>query len=298
MASNLALNKKYRFAIFLPKSDRIEYWKEPIKGIQKAAQELTVMGVLLEYYYFDFNEVAFIETAQKVLEAEHDGLVLAPIFQEASQSFLLEYQNKNTPVVLIDSNLPEIKNVFYVGQDSRKSGYLAGKLIGFGLHTNAHILILKLKSLKENTNRNNVFIQRIQGFRDYFGEKKPNLNLVLSETNSIIESKDILTPAQFEGVDAVYVPNSRVHIVARFFEQHQITDVKLIGHELLKENIEFLQKERIDFLIHQKPEEQGYTAIQLLYKKCANKEDNTEVFPIPLEIIVKENLYINNINIH
>jgi LacI family transcriptional regulator len=291
MASNLALNKKYRFAVFLPKSDTIEYWKAPLNGIQKAAQELTIMGVALEYYFFDFNEDAFVQAAQQILIADHDGLVLAPIFQEAARSFLEKYQEKNTPIVLIDSNLPGLKNVFYVGQDSHKSGYLAGKLTGYGLQPNAHILILKLKSINENTNRNNVFIQRIQGFRDYFKEKKANHNFTLFETNSIIESKEVVAPSLFEGIDAVYVPNSRVHFVAHFFEQHHITSVKLIGHELLKENIEYLQKEQIDFLIHQKPEEQGYSAIQLLYKKKANQEENKEVIPIPLEIIVKENYY-------
>ncbi len=54
-ASNLAFNKKFKFAVFLPKNKNIEYWQAPIIGIKKAAEELAKFGVTIDYFFFDYN---------------------------------------------------------------------------------------------------------------------------------------------------------------------------------------------------------------------------------------------------
>ena len=53
--------------------------------------------------------------------------------------------------------------------------------------------------------------------------------------------------------------------------------------------MEYLNEGYIDFLINQKPEEQGYLGINNLYKKLVLKEEIEITNYIPLEIIVKEN---------
>jgi LacI family transcriptional regulator len=62
-----------------------------------------------------------------------------------------------------------------------------------------------------------------------------------------------------------------------------------VGYDLLKKNIQFLEDETIEFLINQKPEEQGYRGISHLYKKVVLNEEVEETFYMPLEIILKEN---------
>ncbi|MEZ0130401.1 LacI family DNA-binding transcriptional regulator, partial [Flavobacterium sp. LBUM151] len=98
LASNLALNKKFRFAIFLPKYENIEYWKSQIIGIEKAAIEFKKFGVVLDYFFYDFNEESFKKEIDKVLNFECDGLLFAPIFYEESVRFLNEYEKKDIPV--------------------------------------------------------------------------------------------------------------------------------------------------------------------------------------------------------
>jgi LacI family transcriptional regulator len=44
-------------------------------------------------------------------------------------------------------------------------------------------------------------------------------------------------------------------------------NIKVVGYELLKQNLESVNEGCIDFLINQKPEEQGYLGIHHLYKK-------------------------------
>ena len=58
-------------------------------------------------------------------------------------------------------------------------------------------------------------------------------------------------------VKAFFVTNSRVNIVAEILKEHNKTHF-LIGYDFLKKNIDYLVDGQIDFLICQRPKEQGY----------------------------------------
>lgn len=288
-ASNLAFNKKFKFAVFLPKNENIEYWQAPIVGISKAAEELANFGVTVDYFFFDYNITSFKKTARKVLKLDYDGLLFAPIFYEESVSFLTEYKKKDTPIVMIDSNLPEIEGAAYIGQDSYQSGYLGGKLISYGIKNGSNVLILIINQNVESTSRTNVFLQRIKGFYAFFKEKQGLPKFNFTEISIKYDIENQLTISMFEGIDCVFIPNSRVYIVAKFIKENNLTGIRVIGYELLKQNLEYLNNGIIDFLIHQKPEEQGYMGISHLYKKVVLKEPVNDLHYMPLEIIVQEN---------
>lgn len=290
-ASNLAFNKKFKFAVFLPKNENVEYWQAPIKGISKAAEELANFGVTIDYFFFDYNTTSFKKTASKVLKLDYDGLLFTPIFYEESVSFLTECRKKNDrPIVMIDSNLPEIEGVAYIGQDSYQSGFLGGKLISYGIKNESNVLILIINQNVESTSRTNVFLQRIKGFYAYFKEKQDLPKFNFSEISIKYDIENQLNINMFNGIDCIFIPNSRVHIVAKFIKENNIQGIRVIGYELLKQNLEYLNDGVIDFLIHQKPEEQGYKGINHLYKKCVLKEPVEDLHYMPLEIIVKENM--------
>jgi LacI family transcriptional regulator len=289
-ASNLAFNKKFRFAVFLPKNENIEYWQAPIVGISKAAEELANFGVTIDYFFFDYNTTSFEKTARKILKLDYDGLLFAPIFYEESISFLIEYKKKNTPIVMIDSNLQEIGGIAYIGQDSYQSGYLGGKLISYGIKNESNVLILIITRNVESTTRTNVFLQRIKGFYSYFKEQTHLPKFNFTEISIKYDTENQLTSNMFIGIDCVFVPNSRVHIVAKFIKENNLKGIRIVGYELLKQNLEYLNNNTVDFLIHQKPEEQGYMGIGYLYKKVVLKETVNDLHYMPLEIIVKENM--------
>ena len=288
MASNLALNKKFRFAVFLPKYENIEYWKSQINGIEKAAIEFGKFGVVLDYFFYDFNEASFKKAVEKVLDFDCNGLLFAPIFYEESVRFLNEYEKRNIPVVMIDSNISNNEEHAYVGQDAFQSGYLAGRLISFAVNTERQVLIFKITREIESTS---VYLQRIDGFYSFFKDHNELTNFKFSEVTIKDTGIDQLSLEIFSGINSVFVPNSRAYIVARFLERNNIKGVRIIGYDLLKENIEYLNKGIIDFLINQRPEEQGYMGVNFLYKKLVLQETVENTNYIPLEIILKENYF-------
>ncbi len=288
-ASNLALNKKFRIAVFLPKNEGLEYWLAPLNGIAKAAEEFGKFGVLIDYYFYKYDTDSFKKIADKVLKLDYEGLLFAPVFYEESVVFLTECKKKNIPIVMIDSNIQEIEGVAYIGQDAYQSGYLAGKLISYGIKSESNILILKITRETERTSKTTVYLQRIQGFYSYFKENAflPVFNFTEISTHDT--SKNHLTVKMFLAIDCVFVPNSRVHIAAKFIKENNLQGIRIVGYDLLKQNLDYLNDGIIDFLIHQKPEEQGYLGISHLYKKLVLKEEAESITYMPLEILVKEN---------
>ena len=286
LASNLALNKKFHIAVFLPKYENLEYWKSQISGVEKAAAEFVKFGIVLDYFFYDFNTESFQKQIKKVLEFDCEGLLFAPIFYEDSIRFLKEYEKKDIPVVMIDSNISEESKHAYVGQNAFQSGYLAGRLISFAVKNERKVLIFKIAREIESTS---VYLQRIDGFYSYFKDNNDLTNFKFSEITVKDSGTDQLNLEMFKDIHSVFVPNSRAYIVARFLEKNNIKGVRIIGFDLLKENVEYLNKGVIDFLINQRPEEQGYMGINYLYKKLVLKEPAENTHYIPLEIILKEN---------
>ena len=287
----MAFNKKFRFAVFLPQHEGLEYWIAPVLGVKKAAEEFERFGVKMEYFYYKYSSSSFKKLAKKVLEEEFDGLLFAPIFYDESLLFLKEFKKKNIPIVMIDSNIPEIEGLDYIGQDAFQSGYLAGKLISFGIPTPNHVLIMKITREIESTS---VYLQRIKGFYSFFRNNPELNNFTFSEITIKDSESNRLTKKMFEGVNSIFVPNSRVHFVAKFVKENKINSIRVVGYDLLKQNLEYLNEGYIDFLINQKPEDQGYLGISHLYKKLVLKEEIEITNYIPLEIIVKENAIISN----
>lgn len=282
------MNKKFHFAVFLPKSETLEYWQSQVEGIEKAAAEFGKFGIVLDYFYYDYNLSSFKESMQKVMNFDCDGLLFAPVFYEDSVQFLKEYDQKNIPVVMIDSNISEENAHAYVGQDAFQSGYLAGRLISFAVKNERQVLVFKIAREIESTS---VYLQRIKGFYSYFKDHDELTNFKFSEVTIKDSGIDKLNMEMFSGISSVFVPNSRAYIVAEFLEKNNIKGVRIIGFDLLKENIEYLNKGVIDFLINQRPEQQGYLGINYLYKKLVLQETVEKIQYIPLEIILKENYF-------
>jgi LacI family transcriptional regulator len=240
----------------------------------------------MEYFYYKYSSASFKKIAKKVLNETFDGLLFAPIFYDDSISFLKEIKEKNIPIVMIDSNISEIEGLAYIGQDAYQSGYLAGKLISFGVKNESNVLIMKITREIESTS---VYLQRIKGFYSFFKDNQELPNFKFSEISLKDSESNNLTNKMFKGINSVFVPNSRVHIVAKYLKNNNLKDIRVVGYDLLKQNLEYLNEGYIDFLINQKPEEQGYLGINNLYKKLVLKEEIEITNYIPLEIIVKEN---------
>jgi LacI family transcriptional regulator len=91
-------------------------------------------------------------------------------------------------------------------------------------------------------------------------------------------------------IKGVFVTNSKVFNVGRMIEKYNLHYLKVIGHDLLKENILFLKKDIVQFLICQRPEEQGYNAINKLFRHVVQKRVIARENYTSIDIVTKENV--------
>lgn len=295
LASTLASKKTLTFALLLPEPISTEsYWNKPMVGVRKAYQEIQQYGINVNIHLFkQADSATFIAETELILKSKPDGIVLAPFFSRESKEFISELKRRSIPYVFIDSNLNDSEKLSYIGQNSFQSGTLAAKLLDYSVPENASILILHFAKELDNMNH---LVQREKGFYAYFnqnyGEGKRNLITMEianpTDLGSQEKIKQVLRSDQ--NIKGIFVTNSQVYYLARILEQIDKQKIRVIGHDLIRESIEYLKKGVVDFLICQRPEEQGYRAIITLFENLVlKKEVNNENYT-SIDIITKENL--------
>lgn len=294
LASALASKKNVKFAILMPAADREStFWKTPIIGIEKAIEEIGHYGILYSKYQFSLsNKNTFIDEGKKALASNPDGILIAPSFQKEAIEIVKICDEKQIPYIFFNSSITEQNQISFVGQDAKQSGLVAAKLMDYGMAVDSKILVVSILGFLKN---NKHLLDRKQGFFEYFENKREkNIKLINLEIESlnvgdVFEALRVAFSKNPE-IKGVFVTNSRVYHVARFIELQKLENINLIGYDLTTENIPYLEKEVINFLINQKPVEQAYRALTTLFNKVVLKKDVPREILLPIDIVTKENL--------
>ncbi len=291
-ASNLASKKPVTFATLFPKPVSEEgYWTKPMIGVQKRVAELKHYGVQLQSFTFSqVNPKEFISVAEKIVSIKPEGVVLAPFFKKESLGFIELLKENHIPFVFIDSEIKDAGQISYIGQYSYQSGMVSGKLLDMML---AEGNILVVHFAKEMDNQNHL-VEREKGFYDWY--KLNNTSSHQLQTIEIADTsndkwmkkvKDFITEYRIKGI---FVTNSKVFYIGRLIEKFSLEGLKVIGHDLLTENIGFLKKDIVQFLICQRPEEQGYNAVNKLFRHVVQKREIEKEKYTSIDILTKENV--------
>jgi LacI family transcriptional regulator len=295
LASTLASKKTYSFSLLIPEPVSPEaYWAKPLVGVRKAFHEIQQYGVDINIHLFKQSDpLSFTTEASSILLHNPEGVILAPFFSRESKEFIAELKEREIPYIFIDSNIKDSQKLSFIGQDSFQSGTLAAHLLDYSMPENGSILILHFAKERDNMNH---LLQREKGFYAYFNNKNSEKNRELltleiadpTNYDSILKVKEVLTAEK--GIQGVFVTNSQVYSLARIIEELKLKNIRVIGHDLITENISFLKKGIVDFLICQRPEEQGYNAIIALFEYLVLKKDVKNENFTSIDIITKENL--------
>jgi LacI family transcriptional regulator len=293
LARRLASGKVYRFGVLIPAvSDETNYWQAPLNGINRAESELGQYGIKVDRFFFDQNDKkSFHSMARQILHSRPDGVVMAPSFIEESILLTNSLKELKIPYVFINSDIPAQQSLCYIGPELFKSGYLAASLARYSKQEMGKILVVTI--VKEIDSQHHHLLRKEEGFRTYFKEKDIKAEIIelnINATDHRAVEKDLGEVFdRHADVTAIFVTNSRVFSVARFLQKAARNNVLLIGYDYIDENIECLKDGRINFLICQKPEEQGYRGIMALYRHLILKMPVPGIEYMPIDIVTKEN---------
>lgn len=289
----LAARKKIKIAILIPEiKNEWSYWKAPKKGIKKAVKELKEQGISIQFFHFNFlHPQSFSEKCETILSEAFDGIITVPFLEKESNELLVRSIKQNIPVVFLDTERPLNYSANFIRQNSVNAGMVAGRLLHGLIGNDGQYFVVNILN-EDGIQINNQ--QRESGFRAFFDKNFKNKSIAIHTINHPLEN-DFETTEKLkqlfsnEKTKGIFVTNARSFLIPQILKENNISDTFIVGFDLNRENLALLKTGQISFLINQKPEYQGYTAIKSLYKFLTENDDSELNVEIPVEIIVKEN---------
>lgn len=301
IASALAYNRVWKIAALLPRPEEDPFWQQPKIGIGRAHRAVRDYGVTINFYHFaEANSDEFISSSRKILEGGYDAVLVAPIFAKEGHDFLEECQERGLKYVQINTYLPREDENFlcYIGQDSYQSGMLAAKLLSFGVTEGDTAMVLHLEKAVYNSMH---LMEKEKGFTEFFAQNTGK-SIALHQTSfEDIFDKEAFTRFlqqtldQHPRVGGIFVTTSRAFHLVEALERIGRTEMKVLGFDLIDDNLKHLKTNKIDFLINQNPLKQGYLAIINIFNHLVLKKDVQKIQYLPLDVVMRENMqyYLN-----
>ncbi len=91
-------------------------------------------------------------------------------------------------------------------------------------------------------------------------------------------------------IKAAITFNSKVYRLAMHLEALSQTNIRLIGYDLLDQNVLYLQKGIIDFLIAQRPDKQAYFTVRDMCRELIFGQEIKKINYVPIDLLMKENI--------
>jgi LacI family transcriptional regulator, galactose operon repressor len=288
MARHLSRARTYRVGILLPRPEQDSgYWALPMDGIRRAERDLSHFSLGLTFYGFDrYSTTSFTQAGEALLADKPDGILMAPL-RTADAGALLRKIPADTPVVFVDTDLPGVERMSYIGQDSYQSGRLAARLMELLTGNQGVTLIVAPEAENEHLD------SRIRGFMD--GAKVvPELARTRVEVDHDLPAfRRILDRGAGPDKAGIFVADASGHFIAEYLSGVHSGNgrrIKLIGYDLVPENRRWMEAGVIDVLLAQRPAAQGYQGLHVLCQRIFVDKSCPERIYTPIDIVFRENL--------
>lgn len=288
IARNLKNNKNYSFCILLPDPNIDPYWEPCLEGINNAQEEYSHFNVFIETFYFNPESTqSFLDVSQLVIEKSPDVILSVPVFYKETLSILKECEKSGILVATFNNQIKSNYIKSFVGQDLIQSGRVAAKLLD-ALVPKGHFAILHINEVYKNA----VHMQeKEKGFKSYFKTtERTSVKIKTCKLKEVgFESALLNLLNENPKIKGLFITTSKAYKVAKVLEAHN-KNLAIVGYDLLSENVDYLQKGNVDFLIHQNQKMQAYLGITSLLESLLFSKDIQEIKLLPIDIVNSENV--------
>ncbi|HYC86518.1 MAG TPA: substrate-binding domain-containing protein [Chryseosolibacter sp.] len=293
IARTLGANKTYRIAALMPNPEQDPYWASSKSGISQAEAEWLRYGVKVDSYFFNlYDKNSFKQVAEALSASKPDGILVAPIFYHETLPFFDLFKDNGIPVVLFNTNIPEARPLSFIGQDLYQSGKVGAELMRLAQCESSGILTVL--HINEDLDNSVHLAEKEKGFREYFESRPHGFNIQTLNVDDASQPEGqrqisaLLSNPELRGI---FVSTSKgTFLAASFLEKFGRKGVTVIGYDMLQENIRYMKKGIVNFLINQNPRRQAFLGVNHLVGNLILKKDAPEKDLLPLEIISPENL--------
>lgn len=291
--SSLSLRRRYKIVVTTPQFSRGDYWESINNGIKHALNEYENINV--DFNVFTYNQYDIYscrDIFEKISTFEMDALIIGPTFKDETVRLCKKMDEREIPYIFVDSTIQESYPLAFFSADHYSVGRLLANLITSIIPEGSNIGLFQ--AVRTGDSSANTTILRKKGFSDYLVEEELS-NEVLQIPFSVLHPDDNEKHlSQFfknnHNVQGIVVMNSRGSIVSDYLMKNKIDNVKMICMDLTTSNITAVKNGRINFLIGQCPDYQGFYAMKtmleyLIFKSPVKVENYAQ-----LDIITKETI--------
>lgn len=268
-----------------------QFIQATLQGIQNAAKEYTPYGVqVITKMPVTLEAAERLSLLKELKDEDVNSIALFPIDDPAIISYANQLIKGGTTIITINSDLLDINRAWFVGQNHYKGGRTAAELMCKLLPRGGTLgVIISSHDFSCHQDRLKGFIDKIE---------EAHIDFIIADVQ---ENQDIKQEAfratleycnQTPDLAGIYITGGGISGVASALKITQkVGLVKVICHDLLPDSEQLLCEDVIDFVIDQKPANQGYLIVKSLfeyYNRRTLPEDNS--FSVPIEIRTKETL--------
>lgn len=289
LASALGRKKVVRVGAAYP-SEPADFYGDIDRGFDKALEELQDYGVVVEKlrYRTQDPETARARLAQ-VNPADFDGLAINSA-GALNVGEIDRFVAAGVPVVTFNTDAPDSRRLFYVGNNSRQSGLMGAQLLSTFLQGRGNVTILG------NFSRATPFIERFGGFCEYVQLEAPDIHIYpCSECRSLPDlAAQSLTDLleRVPDINGVFCTGySSTAGALQAVKALGRRDIQVVGYDLTEKTAAALREGWCAALLYQNPYRQGLQAARLLVRHIL--EGWTPPVPrlhVDTRIILKTNL--------
>jgi LacI family transcriptional regulator len=284
-------NNPLIIAVLLLDVDAIDEIKS---GISDAYEELKNFGLKLEYYVNNLdNRTEQLYSLRLLAKKKLAGLIISPIRDPEIVKAINSIVDAGTPVVTINTDVPDSKRMCFIGQDAFSAGRVAGQLMGEILGNRGKVAIITSSAELLGT------LERQQGFEAVISDQFSRIQIV-----EIIETHEQALPTfqktlamlnSRDDIDGIYITCGNVSEVCRAVRLlNKEQAIKIISFDTYPEIVELVKSGIINFTIGQNLHAQGYRSLKVLFDRVFNNKEPDSAFVLTkIDIFLRENISLN-----
>lgn len=270
----------------IPKGMTHEFWNAIHAGAVKAGRELGAEIIWKGPHKEDDREGQIV-VVEDMIARGVDGIVLAPLDDQALVRPVREAAAEGIPVVIIDSPLNGSDHISYIATDNYKGGVLAAQHLGKLLGGRGRIFLIRCHEGSASSTL------REQGFYETIQKACPEIEFLAKDiyagvtTESAYQALENLL-SRFADVDGIFCPNESTTFggLRALQDKGLAGRVKFVGFDSSQKLVDGLRQGHIHGLVLQNPFNMGYLGVKTIVahirgEKVAGQIDTGETLVTP-----------------
>lgn len=248
-------NEKPKVVVVLKELNNNQFWNIVKAGAEKGFRDFGIDGKVIapsNEYNFDEQE----KILKDILKENPDVLIVSMI--EASKiSILKEFDKKNIPVLLIDTDIPWENKSSYIGTNNLELGLKGGALLATKLQPSDKVALIT------GEESNPELRARIKGAKTSLENVGIKIATHKTIANDAEQAKSVMETIlnDHPDVKGVYATSDVLALSAIEIIQKNGFDIPVIGTDGLTEMIKLIEEGTLSSTVAQNPYDMGYLSV-------------------------------------